>query len=322
MNKVKISLLVCVLVSQICVAQQAKNDSITQGVIAYLAGKFAAARPLNVEYTHTFPHDYSQGEANRFSQVYASSTFSFIKKPKWVLGATLEYRYQNLDADYTDETSGISTSINDEFHYHQSSLNFLYFSKLFNKMVIYSANVSVDGSDKHFERIKGMAGATLLLKADARTKMAVGLIANIDPSVQFPVIPVFTYERKLDNGYAFDMTLPQRLYIRKYFPKKSRISIGSELNKGADFYVYNLNPANPKQKFEYRQIDLYNGLVYERLLGDNFILTAKTGMRVAIGSGLFDKEESLGDAEIETKPKPAFYANVGLSFNPFIKKKK
>lgn len=322
MNKLKISLLACILVSQTCFAQQAKNDSLTQGVVAYLTEKFAAARPLNVEYTHTFPHDYSQGETNRFSQVYASSSFSLIKKPKWILGATLEYRYQNIDADYTDKTSGISTSINDEFHYHQSSLNFLYFSKLFNKMLIYSANVSVDGSDKHFERIKGTAGATLLLKADARTKMAVGLIANIDPSSQVPVIPVFTYERKLENGYVFDMMFPQRLYLRKYIPKTSRISIGTELNKGADFYLYSLNPAHPEQKYEYRQIDMYNGLVYERLLGNNFILTAKTGMRVAIASGLFEKEKSFNDAEIEPKPKPAFYANIGLSFNPFIKKKK
>ncbi|WP_134091375.1 hypothetical protein [Olivibacter sp. XZL3] len=102
----------------------------------------------------------------------------------------------------------------------------------------------------------------------------------------------------------------------------SRISVGAELNKGADFYLYNLNPANPKQKFEYRQIDIYNGLVYERLLGENFVLTAKTGMRIAIGSGFFEKEKSFEDAEIKTKPKPAFYANVGLSFNPFIKKNK
>ncbi len=105
------------------------------------------------------------------------------------------------------------TVIKEDFHYLFSSLNFTYFSTLFNKRTIYSSSVIVEGSDQHFERVKGMLTGVMVLKGTAKTKMTVGFAVNIDPTAQVPVIPVFTYEHRFDNGLIADVSLPkERIY--------------------------------------------------------------------------------------------------------------
>ncbi len=303
--------------------------NIPKRAVAYAADKFAIARPLNIEFSNASPYNFTskrrstslpESKINNFTQAKISANFNFIKRKTWLLGATLGYRYTSAEADMTDPFTGNATALDEDFHYLFSSLNFTYFSTLFKKRTIYSSSIIADGSDQHFERVKGLLTGVMVLKANQKTKMTVGLAVNIDPTSQLPVIPIFTYEHKFNNGLIADVTLPKSIYLRKYVFNTGRISLGTEMDQ-TSFYLYNLDGTD--QKYEYRQLDINSGIIYEHAIGD-FIITGKTGMKLTPSGRLFRKQDAFNDPTFEVKPDPVFYFNIGVSFNPFtfLKKKK
>lgn len=303
------------------------NDSIARKVQAYAAGKFAIARPLNIEFTNTGSYKFRSlrgdapstgGEVKRFSQLKVSANINFIRKEKWLLGATLGYRYTSVRSDILKGIPNTVETIRNEYHYQFSSLNFTYFSKLFNKRTVYSASILVDGSEKHFERVKGVITGTIVLKANQRTRMMAGIMVNLDPSAQSPFIPIFTYDHKFGNGMLLDITLPRGIFVRKHLFTNGRLSLGTEMDR-TSFYLYDFDGTS--RKFEYRQLDINSGLTYEHLIANYFVLAARTGVRITPSGRVFRKEGSFSSPELQTSPDPAFYLNVGISFNPFARKR-
>ncbi|MEL1242096.1 hypothetical protein [Flavobacterium flavipallidum] len=296
--------------------------NIPKRTIVYAADKLAIVRPLNIEFTHSAPYNFTSERGNTslpesrvesFSQAKISANFNFIKRKTWLLGATLNYRYTSVEANMVDPFTENATTLDDDFHYLSSSLNFSYFSTLFKKRTIYSSSIIVDGSDQHFERVKGLLTGVIVLKANQKTKMTVGLLVNIDPSAQTPVVPIFTYEFKFNNGLIADITLPKSIYLRKNVFNAGRVSLGTELDR-TSFYLYNIDGTS--QRFEYRQLDINSGLIYEHAIGD-FVFTGKTGMKLTPSGRLFRKEDSFKEAVYEINPNTTFYFNLGVSFNPF-----
>jgi hypothetical protein len=308
-----------------------KRDTlnISKKAVAYAADKFTIVRPLNIEFAHAAPYKFTsekgpnsipESKVNRFTQAEISTNFSFIKRKTWLLGVAAGYRYASLEADLTLPALGGIKTVDEDYHYLFSAVNFTYFSKLFNKRTIYTSSVLVDGSDQHFERVKGLLTGTIVLKANERTKLMVGMVVNIDPSAQTPFIPTFSYEHKFNNGLIADIVLPKSAYLRKYVLTNGRISLGTELN-GTSFYVYNID--GTAQRYEYRQLDINSGLMYEHIVANYFVVTAKTGMKWTTSGRLFRKEDSFGDPVFQISPDPTFYVNIGISFNPlsFLGKK-
>ena len=302
--------------------------NIPRRAVAYAADKFAIVRPLNIEFTHLAPYNFSseqgatslpKSKVNRFTQVKMSANFNFIKRKTWLLGSTLKYKYTKIETDRTAPFLGDTRTVNDEFHYLFSSLNFSYFSTLFRRGIIYTSSLMVDGSDQHFERIKGILSGVMVLKATQRTKMTAGVLVNIDPSAQSPVVPVFTYEHKFYNGLTADIILPQSMYLRRYVLANGRVALGTELDQ-TSFYLYNIDGTS--QRYEYRQLDINSGLSYEYAIG-SFLVTAKTGMKLSPYGKLFRKGDSYKDKVLKTSPHPSFYFSIGVSLHPFapIKKK-
>jgi hypothetical protein len=190
---------------------KSKKDSVNipKRAIAYAADKFAIVRPLTIEFTHSSPYNFTsdrgnislpQSTVNQFEQAKISTNFNFIKRKTWLLGTTLSYRYTSAEADMMDPFTNEIKAVDNQFHYFSSSVNFSYFSTLFKKRTIYSSSIIFDGSDQHFERVKGLLTGVIVLKANQKTKMTAGLLVNIDPSAQTPVIPIITYEHKFNNG--------------------------------------------------------------------------------------------------------------------------
>lgn len=301
------------------IANAQKKDSIPLKVRAYFADKFPQSRDLNVEFSQTAPfrlsskldgNDLPDNKMKSFQQLKASANIYFVKKKNWLLSTSLNYRYTAFN---TEEPITAETGLRNDFHYHSEAVNFSYFSKLFNKTAIYSANASVDGSDQHFERIRGMVTASVILKATPKTKMMVGLAGFIDPSSQIPILPIFTYENKFNNGWVLDIFLPKKLLVRKDIFANGRISLGTEMDN-TSFYTYRNN-----RTYEFRQLEINSGAIYEHNLGSNFIGTLKTGIRAVPQARVFEKNESLKDYIFEAKYQPSFYFNVGISYNPFGK---
>ncbi|MFZ4929199.1 DUF6268 family outer membrane beta-barrel protein [Chryseobacterium sp. Mn2064] len=298
-----------------------KRDSIPLKVRAFFADKTPQARNFNLEYTFVTPSSFSsqfQGKdqpdnkVKSLQQVKADANIFFIKKRNWLLSTTLNYRYTSIKND-APILPGIETEEN--FHYHSESLNLSYFSKLWNKTAIYTATVSTDGSDQHFERIRGMVIASLILKATPKTKMSLGLAGIIDPSTQIPILPVFTYENRFNNGWVLDLLLPKKVLIRKDIFSNGRISLGTEMDN-TSFYTYRNN-----NTYEFRQVALHSGAIYEHNLGGNFIGTFKTGLRNNLNARAFNKQDSFNDYIWKANYKPSFYFNLGISYNPFEKRR-
>lgn len=311
------------LVSNAVFSQVTDTIDIPSKVMKVTTDKFPITRVLNIEYGQTMPYNYSsklkgvklpEGKVNSFHQFRASANVNFIKKSKWMLSTTMNYRYYSTDINNPNWLSGDLVNRKEDFHYHFTSLNFTYFSKLFDKMVIYSGSVSVDGSQHHFERIRGMATATLLLKATSKTKMTFGLVVLIDPNIPVPAFISFSYEHKFNNGWTADVILPKGVFMRKNILKEGRISIGSEFDT-TTFYLYNID--NTGKTYSFSQMEINSGLIYEHHLGGSFIATCKTGIKTVPMSRISDKNKSTNHYIFKTLPNPSFYFNVGISFNPF-----
>ena len=295
-----------------------KKDSIPQKVVAFVTDKFPQTRDLNVEFTQLTPYKFSpelydadlpENKIKNYQQVKANANVYFIKNRKWMLSTSLNYRFTHLESE--NEMPLFNNEQN--FHYHSEALSLTRFSKLFNKIAIYSATASVDGSEQHFERIRGMLTASLVLKATADTKMTVGLAVIIDPSSQVPAMPIFTYEHRFNNGWVADIILPKKVVMRKDVFKNGRLSLGTEMD-GTNFYLY-----PDGKRYEFRQLEINSGAMYEHKLGNNLIGTLKAGLRATPSSRIFAKEDSFKDYIFDMNAKPSFYFNVGISYNPFGK---
>ena len=315
-----------------CLAQstdstsKAKKDTLNlpKRVVAVVADNFAVTRPLNFEFSNTSPYNYKPERGNdilpeskvtKFQQTKLSANFNFIKRKSWLVGGTLGYRGTSVESETVRPGTTENTIFKDDFHYLFSAVSFTYFSTLFKKRTFYSSTILLDGSDKHFERVKGMFTATMLLKANQKTRMTIGFLVNIDPAAQIPAIPTFTYEHKFNNGLIADLVLPRSMYLRKFvFKRSGRLSLGVEMDQ-TNFYMYNLEGTS--QKYEYRQLDINPGMVYEHAIGKYFMLTAKSGVKLTPNGRVFRKESSFADPLYEIKPDPSFYFNLGVSFNPF-----
>lgn len=298
------------------VAQE--KDSIPQKVVAFVTDKFPQTRDLNIEFTQLTPYEFSpelydadlpENKIKDYQQVKANANVYFIKNRKWMLSTSLNYRFTHLESE--NEMPLFNNKQN--FHYHSEALSVTRFSKLFNKIAIYSATASVDGSEQHFERIRGMLTASLVLKATADTKMTVGLAMIIDPSSQVPAMPIFTYEHRFNNGWVADIILPKKVVMRKDVFKNGRLSLGTEMD-GTNFYLY-----PDGKRYEFRQLEINSGAMYEHKLGNNLIGTLKAGLRATPSSRIFAKEDSFKDYIFDMNAKPSFYFNVGISYNPFGK---
>lgn len=264
-------------------------------------------------------NDLQEGKITNWSVLTVSSNIDLVKKRSWQLQATGLYRYTSVEEDPTlRQGSNSLESFQGDHHYHTEGLTFNYFSKLFGKTAIYSTGVFVDGSDKKIERVRGMVSGILVLKANAKTRMSVGLLATTDPAALVPVIPIFLYNSKLSSRMTLDMMLPRYAYLRRIISKHGRLSAGFDFDQQT-FFLQDFNGTN--RTYQYSQVDANAGLVYEHLLPAHLMLTVRAGYRATPFVRVFEKDRTFSDYTWSVDTAPAPYASVGISFNPFSKGK-
>ncbi|WP_275143472.1 DUF6268 family outer membrane beta-barrel protein [Elizabethkingia meningoseptica] len=299
-----------------------KKDSITPArqLAAYRADKFPVTRILNVEFTGVTPYTYTsesngkelpEGKVNSMYRLKASTNINFIKKPKWIVGTTLVYQY--TAADVTLPYGHKAADKN--FNYHTESFNVSYISRFFNKPAVYSGSLIVDGGNKGFERVRGMVSGMVVLKATPETQILVGLIGFVDPSSLVPVFPTFEYKHRFSGDWIAEVALPRGIYVRKeVFSGNARLSLGSELDN-TFFYLYNFN--NTDKTYNFSQLEINSGLIYEQRLGKYFIATLKGGLKSIPVSRIFEKNGRMNDYVFDARPQSSLYFNLGISLNPF-----
>lgn len=333
MYKLKFFLLIgCFSISQYSFSQN-QNNTAAQEAAKKIKAEFPRTRILNFEYEQSLARDFEsklfdqkfqEGEIKNQKTFDASVNLPFYYTKKLVLSASANYTFNEFefqDLENTSETLIFEQPGIIDFHNFSGAVSGTYFSQLFGKSVIYNASAIVDGNDEGFKRLKGLVGASLIMKRTERTTITLGAIAFIDPTSQIPFFPTFTYSHKFKNSaWEFDFILPQRVLFRRYIGNNSRLSLGSTFG-GNGFYV-NVNEPDFPDVFEYSQLEINSGFIYEYRLSDYIITTVKGGLTNFISNRLTEKGEPTGDYIYSNEQDPTGYFNVGFSIDPFAGKKK
>lgn len=295
------------------------NDSIPKKVVAYAAEKFPFTRLLNAEFRYDAPYDISpalksgdlpEGRVAQLYQSRISANVNFIKSRQWVFSTGLLYNFIHTETDGTGLTRGEQSH---DMHFFAAGLNLTHFTKMFGRMAILTAGVIPTGGDDGFERVTGMVSANLVLKADGKTKMTLGLLGIVDPSSVVPVVPTFTYERKLESGWIVDIILPRSVFMKKDMFKEGRLSLGTQLD-ATNFYIKGFNGS--KNTYMFNQMEVLSGLTYEHCFLKGFIATFKTGYKYIPSSRIAHINNRFNDYVYKADGAGTFYANIGLSYNP------
>ncbi|SFZ93627.1 hypothetical protein SAMN05428642_103241 [Flaviramulus basaltis] len=325
--------LISILIITALTNAQTKETEFKKQADSIIRAEFPRTRVFNFEYGQTllrdfksklFDEEFQKGEITNQKTFNASANIPLIKTRKWSLTGSVNYKYNEFE--FKDLENVSNTTIFEQngivnFHNISSSLSSTYFSTIFKKPVIYNASLIVDGNEKGFERIKGLIGASIIIKRTARTTITVGAIVFIDPTAQIPFFPTFTYNHKFKNSsWEFDFIMPQRILFRKPVSTKGRLSIGAEFG-GNGFYV-NVSQANFPDVFEYSQLEINSGLIYEHKLSNNVYATLKGGVTNFVSNRLTEKGQPTKDHIYENDQDITGYFKVGISFNPSFKKKR
>jgi len=298
------------------VAQEQKKDSLHSGDIKYVTDKFPLTRMFNAEFRYDAPYTYTsrmhgaslpEAKVTQMYQGRMSTNLSFVKTKKWMVGTGLFYNYIHAETEQSIHNGAA------DLHYYAAAVNVTYFSKLFGKMAIYTATAIPSGGNNGFERVTGLATATLVLKATAKTKMTLGIFVIADPTSVVPAALSFSYEHHFNNGWIADVIIPKSIYMKKDMFKDGRLSIGTELD-GTMFYINNFN--DNKKTYIYNQLELLSGIKYEHSFYKGVIATLKTGYKYIPSSRIVEKSHLFSNYEFSARPSGVFYVNVGLSYNP------
>jgi hypothetical protein len=296
-----------------------------------IRAEFPRTRILNFEYNQSFARDFEselfgedfqEGEIQGQRSFNAAVNLPFYRKKKLVLTASANYDFNEFKfggLENVSMTSPFEQNGTVDFHNFSTAISATVFSKLFKKPVIYNSSIIADGNDKGFQRLKGLVGASLVMKRTDRTTITLGLIVFVDRTAQIPFFPTFTYNHQFKNSeWEFDFILPSRILMRRPVGTNGRISLGTTFG-GNGFYA-NVDNPNLPDVFEYSQLEINTGLIYEHRLSYNLVATAKGGMTNFISNRLTEKGEPNKDFIYKNTQGATGYFNVGFSFNPFAKK--
>tara|TARA_R110002049_G_scaffold343_1_gene2043 strand:+ start:9072 stop:10070 length:999 start_codon:yes stop_codon:yes gene_type:complete len=325
---VRVILVIIIYLTTWALDAQEKETEFKRKATEGLRTEFPSFRPFNFEFGNSFARDFDSqllGEDFQNGRIEGQRTFKaainmpFLKTKKWVMTGSFDYLYNEFHFKGLENLSPTNTYVQDEtvdFHNFRTAISSTYFSMIFKKPVIYNASLILDGNNNGFERFKGLIGASLVMKRTERTTITLGAVVFIDPTAQIPFFPTFTYNHKFKGSlWELDFILPQRLLVRRPISQKGRLSIGSTLG-GNGFYV-NVNSPMLPDVFEYSQLEINTGLIYEHKLSESVIATVKGGMSNFISSRLTEKGRSNSDYIYANDQGATGYFNLGFSYNPF-----
>lgn len=328
-GRIQVLTLVMVIMLLPLTSKAQSQDSLPKKAIEYAADKFAERRPFSIDYkqygnykssSNLRGQDLPDGEFTNWSQLTASANINLLQNRRWLVQANGFYRYVSAGYNFPSSAEATSQTVSRDLHYHTEGLNLTYFSKLFGKTVIYSGGVNVDWSERSLERVRGLFTGSMVLKATNRTKINVGILYTTDPGTFISVLPTFLLEHKFNESLTADIFLPRFAYLRKKLSSNGRLSAGWELDPQTTFFLNDLDDNGTT--YQYRQVDVNAGLLYEHILPGSITLSLRAGVRINPDARTFEKDRSFSDHIWEGRADPAPYLNIGFSFNPFAKPKK
>jgi hypothetical protein len=304
------------------------TDSIKTVTKEFIVDKFPSTRAFDLQYetfgsrnfnSKLFGENFQSGKITNESRLRLAVNFLVFKSKNYIITTSLRYKYDHYSLSDISST-GQYVPLNQQndlgYQYLSAAGSFTYFSKLFGKPMVYNATLIADGNGDGIQRVKGLLAAAIIFKQNRYTLITVGLVGLVDHTAISPVLPSFTWKQSFSGSpCSLDLILPQHLMVQRPLFKNGRLSFGSELI-GDGYYV------KPGQSFlpgtyEYSQLEVRSGAMYEQTLGSKFIFTVKGGLANTVLSRLYQKNAAFSDYVYKNTEDGTGYLNVGISFIPF-----
>lgn len=309
---------------------QVNNDSLAEDFRTLAAKNFSRYRTVNFSWEMNANHDYSFGlngkeqEKGRKQSVHTlrfSTMVPIVKSHKASLYANVQYRSYNFESK-GDDLSSIFKE--ESYDYYAGGLNGSYYASLFNRPLVLSAEVKMDGWKKGWGEVQGRFSAMMVLKNTHSTNFSLGLMGMTHFS-GIPVLPIISYWHRFANpNLSLDITLPSQMYLR-YQMRHQRISVGASM--GADEFYLKSDVEGASRVYLYKEAVVKPEIHYEYIINRQFYLSAHVGYSALIKGGLYTKKrKELKIADEENGGKESFYQldrsavpffNVGVSYSLF-----
>lgn len=190
---------------------------------------------------------------------------------------------------------------------------------LFNRPVFYSASISgVTNNINSIKKLSYLGTIFFPLKQTATTRYSLGVVVNIDPSLNIPAFLLFTYWHKFNHDLELTFNMPSQVSLRKGFSDKMWLTLGTSLTGSLAFF--NLNSPILPHDVNYTTIDLKSGLGLEYRIGKKVIFGVNGGVMTPLSARAFERTETSKDYFLSNKMSNVPYMNFSFSILPFIKK--
>lgn len=166
----------------LCLWAQNPEDSLASESRAFAAKNISRYRTLNISYETKWAHDYTfaldgneveKGRKKDLHTLRFSTMIPLLKLRRMSLYANFRGAHYLFD-HYGEGDFSSQIFSNDHYNYYYGGFNGSYYMNLFNRPLIISAEVAIDGWDKGWGILQGRFSAVMMVKNKARTKFSAG----------------------------------------------------------------------------------------------------------------------------------------------------
>ncbi|MDR2269490.1 MAG: hypothetical protein LBF27_01175 [Sphingobacterium sp.] len=198
------------------------------------------------------------------------------------------------------------------------SINYTRLDSLFGTQVVYMASMSgLTGRGDAIQRLNWLGGVMFTLTQQADRSSSIGFLINIDPSINVPFVPVYTYWRKYQNNIELNINLPEQVSLRKPLGNTMAATLGTSFSGSYSFFKFD-QPGIPNYA-NFSSLELKTGLGIEKRFGKIVMFGLNAGILSPIQSRMFGTSEQSKKYFVKNDLKSSSYLNFTLSLLPFIK---
>jgi hypothetical protein len=176
---------------------------------------------------------------------------------------------------------------------------------------------ALTGKSDAIQKFSVMGNLIFTFKRTATTSISAGGVVLIDPSLNVPFIPVFSYWHRFPSQLELIVNLPQRALLRRAFSRRCWATLGTEIASSVAFL--NLSSWQLPQETNFSTFELKNGITFEHMLSRKMVAGISAGVFTTVSSRFFSTDQKSNDYFISNKNNATPYVTVSLSFLPFTK---
>lgn len=268
-----------------------------------------------------YGNDFFQGKMSQ-ARTNVFVTLPLASWGKNSITGSLSYEHQQFYfSDIDIANPAYEKLFNDTKNYHDIlgfNLGYQRMDSLLGRDIIYTVNLNGQtGKKSTIQRLTFVGSALINLKHTKKTNLSAGLVLNIDPSINIPVFPIFTYWHDFGKGFEANINLPQQAYLRKEVKKDFFVRIGTAMNVSSSF-LHNDNQTLIPSNINYTALSLQNGIGIDYRLAKKIIISANAGIQTPLSARAFEVGEKSNNYFVKNKIGATPFVKISVSLLPVI----